>query len=416
MTQESQVPESMPEQFSSEGLSADQPLAEPASVDRQADMFTILRVAVDAGASDVHLAAARKPMMRVNGVIKEVDPDFSMLSAEDSKALVYSILYNEQRLVFEKKMELDCSYAIPGFARFRVNVHMQREGVGAVMRVIQSEIPSAEFLGLPDSIMRLTDLPRGLILVTGPTGCGKSTTLARMIDDINQKRKEHILTIEDPIEYVYEEKSCVITQRELNQTTLSFANALRAALRQDPDVILVGEMRDLETISLALTASETGHLVFATLHTTDASQTVDRIVDVFPHQQQQMVRTQLASVLKAVVSQTLMPRVDKPGRVSAREIMLVDAAIGTMIREGKTPQIYGAIDLGKEAGMVSLERDLERLVREGEITLDQAIAKSNRTDNLLIYLADQFEEEQTDGQQESAGKKKARFTIPGRRK
>jgi len=204
------------------------------------DIFTILRTAVEAGASDVHLAAARPPMMRVNGVIQEISPSFHMLSEEDSKALVYSILYNEQRLAFEEKLELDCSYAIPGFARFRVNVHMQREGVGAVLRVINTDIPSAKTLGLPESVMRLTDMPRGLVLVTGPTGCGKSTTLARMIDDINEKRHEHILTIEDPMEYVFLEKNCVVTQRELNQTTLSFSNALRAALRQDPDVILVG--------------------------------------------------------------------------------------------------------------------------------------------------------------------------------
>lgn len=355
------------------------------------DIFSLLRWAVNAGASDIHLAASRPPMMRVHGEVVVVDPDLPVLTKDTCKDLIYSILYDDQRVEFEERYELDCSFEIPKFSRFRVNVHLQNNGIGAVMRVIEDEIPSAEFLGIGPELLKLTDLPRGLILVTGPTGSGKTNTLACMLNHINVRRQEHILTIEDPIEFVHKEEQCVITQRELSKSTKSFSNALRAALRQDPDVILVGEMRDLETISLALTAAETGHLVFGTLHTTDAAQTVARIVDVFPSGQQQMVQSQLAGSLKAVVSQTLMPRC-AGGRVAAREVLMVDSGVAAMIRDGKTHQIYGMIDVGKDKGMISLERSLERLVRDGTVSFKDAVNKANRPDNLVTFLTDVLDE------------------------
>ena len=351
------------------------------------DIFSLLRTVVKAGASDAHLAAGRPPMMRVHGEVVPIDPEFPPLTKEGCRELIYSILYDDQRVKFEETYELDCSFEIPGFSRFRVNVHLQNNGIGAVMRVIENHIPTPEFLGIGPELLKLTNLPRGLILVTGPTGSGKTNTLACMLDYINQRRQEHILTIEDPIEFVYQEKKCVITQRELNKTTKSFSSALRAALRQDPDVILVGEMRDLETISLALTAAETGHLVFATLHTTDAAQTIDRVVDVFPAEQQQMVRSQLGGSLKAVISQALLPRTGG-GRVAAREVLIVDSGIGAMIRDGKTHQIYGTIDVGQDKGMISLERSLEKLVRSGTVSFKDAISKANHSDNLVMFLSD----------------------------
>lgn len=355
------------------------------------DIFTLLRTGVAAGASDIHLASLRPPMMRVHGEMVPIEPGSAPLSKDTCKELIYSILYDDQRVHFEETYELDCSFEIPGFSRFRVNVHLQNNGIGAVMRVIENKIPSAEFLGIGPELLKLTDLPRGLILVTGPTGSGKTNTLACLLNYINLRRPDHILTIEDPIEFVYKEEKCVITQRELSKTTKSFNAALRAALRQDPDVILVGEMRDLETISLALTAAETGHLVFATLHTTDAAQTISRVVDVFPADQQQMVQSQLAGGLKAVISQTLLPRTGG-GRVAAREVLIVDSGIGAMIRDGKTHQIYGTIDVGQDKGMISLERSLERLVRAGTISFKDAINKANRPDNLVTFLTDILDE------------------------
>lgn len=351
------------------------------------DIFSLLKTVVKAGASDAHLASGRPPMMRVHGEVVPIDPAFPPLTKEGCRELIYSILYDDQRVKFEETYELDCSFEIPGFSRFRVNVHLQNNGIGAVMRVIENNIPTPEFLGIGPELLKLTNLPRGLILVTGPTGSGKTNTLACMLDYINQRRQEHILTIEDPIEFVYQEKKCVITQRELNKTTKSFSSALRAALRQDPDVILVGEMRDLETISLALTAAETGHLVFATLHTTDAAQTINRVVDVFPAEQQQMVRSQLGGSLKAVISQALLPRIGG-GRVAAREVLIVDSGIGAMIRDGKTHQIYGTIDVGQDKGMISLERSLEKLVRSGAVSFKEAISKANHSDNLVTFLSD----------------------------
>ncbi|MBI1979569.1 MAG: PilT/PilU family type 4a pilus ATPase, partial [Elusimicrobia bacterium] len=291
------------------------------------EFIDILRSAVEKGASDIHILIGSPPMVRIHGDILPLK-EFSSLSAEESKRLIYSILYDDQKQKFEETFELDCSFEIKNLARFRVNVLKQKNGVESVLRIISSKIPPPEDLRLPPAITDLIHLPRGLILVTGPTGSGKSTTLACLIEQINQHYTHHILTIEDPIEFVYDSEMAVIRQREIGQSTHSFQAALRSALRQDPDVILVGEMRDLETISLAITAAETGHLCFGTLHTTDAAQTIDRVIDVFPTAQQQQVRVQLSTVLKAVVCQSLLPCAgDQGGRIAAREIMIVTPAI-----------------------------------------------------------------------------------------
>ena len=350
------------------------------------ELVEILKQAVGAGASDIHLVVGKPPMMRLNGEIQEV-PGFAILSAEDSKKLTYSVLYEEQRARFEDQWELDCSFAVRGFARFRVNVFLQKNGVEAVMRVISSQIPTPEQLRLAPSVMAFADLPRGLVLVTGPTGSGKSTTLASIMEIINQKEACNILTIEDPIEFVYEEKLAVIHQREVGQQTRSFAEALRRALRQDPDVLMVGEMRDLETIALAITAAETGHLCLATLHTQDAPTTVDRIIDVFPPHQQQQVRVQVSTVLRAVVSQTLLPRADGRGRVCAREVMTLTPAVASLIREGKTHMLYGAIEAGAKFGMLSMDQHLAFLVRQKVVSLEDAIVKAHDPQNLRQLLA-----------------------------
>jgi twitching motility protein PilT len=340
------------------------------------EFIDILRIAVKQGASDIHLFIGKAPMVRINGEVIELE-GFPALNAEESKRLVYSILYDEQKQRFEEHLELDCSFAVTNLARFRVNVLMQRSGVECVLRVISSKIPDPDSLKLPLSVLEFANLPRGLVLVTGPTGSGKSTTLACLIDIINSNRKEHILTIEDPIEFVYEPKKCIIRQREVGQSTRNFAAALKHALRQDPDVILIGEMRDLETISLAISAAETGHLCFGTLHTTDAAQTVDRMIDVFPPHQQQQVRVQLSTVLKGVVCQTLIPVRDGGGRVAAREVMVVTPAISNLIREGKTHMIYNAIETGTKFGMQPLDRSLSDLVNEGLVSFEDALAKSS---------------------------------------
>jgi twitching motility protein PilT len=350
-----------------------------------AEIFTILEKAVATGASDIHITVGRPPMVRIHGSLIPLE-GFPPLSADDTKELVYSILYDEQKQRFEANLELDCSYHVPRLSRFRVNVLMQKDGVGMVMRVISSHIPTVEELGLTQEVVDLAKLPRGLILVTGPTGSGKSTTLACIVNLINQYRNEHILTIEDPIEFVYEHKSCVVTQRELGNHTLSFTNALRAALREDPDVIMVGEMRDLDTISLALTAAETGHLVLATLHTTDAPKTVDRIIDVFPPYQQQQIRMQLSVSLKAVICQNLVPKVDGHGRVAAREIMFVTTAVANLIRENKTHMIYNAIDTGAKLGMISMDKSLANLVSSGVVSLEEALTKANDPEMVRKYL------------------------------
>lgn len=338
------------------------------------NLVEMLKTAVTAGASDIHLVIGKPPMMRLNGEITPI-PGFALINAEQSKALVYSTLYDEQRAKFEENWELDCSFAITGLARFRLNVFLQRNGVEAVMRVINSKIPAPEQLGLTPAMTGLAELPRGMVLVTGPTGSGKSTTLACILELINQKETGNVLTIEDPIEFTYESKKCIFRQREVGQQTKSFSNALRAALRQDPDVILVGEMRDLETIQLAITAAETGHLCFGTLHTQDCPSTVDRIIDVFPPHQQTQVRVQLASSLQAVVSQILLPRKDGKGRVAARELMVMTPAISNLIREGKTHMIYNAIDTGGKFGMIPMDKSLANLVKQGLVTYDEAVIK-----------------------------------------
>ncbi len=340
------------------------------------ELVEALKTAVQAGASDIHIVIGRTPLMRVSGEIVEI-PGFAPITADESKRLIYSILYEEQRAKFEEHWELDCSFSVAGLSRFRVNVLLQKNGVECVMRVISSKIPTAEQLRLPKSITDLADLPRGLVLVTGPTGSGKSTTLSAIMELVNLRYADHILTIEDPIEFVYESKKAIFRQREVGQNTKSFTAALRSALRQDPDVILIGEMRDLETIQLAITAAETGHLCFGTLHTQDSPSTIDRIIDVFPPHQQTQVRVQLAVVLQAVVCQQLIPRKDGEGRVAAREIMISTPAISNLIREGKTHMLYQAIDTGAKHGMISMDKALAESVRQGLVSPEEALTRAN---------------------------------------
>jgi twitching motility protein PilT len=344
----------------------------------------LMEEVVERGGSDLHLSAGLPPYMRVNG--KLIPAEYEPLTAEMCQRLIFSMLNNTQRKQLEQTWELDCSYGVRGLARFRVNVYKDRGTYAAALRALSSKIPTIETLGLPNIVREMSEKPRGLVLVTGPTGSGKSTTLASMINNINLTRAEHILTVEDPIEFVYEPTKSLIHQRQVGEDTKSFANALRAALREDPDVILVGEMRDLETIQLAISAAETGHLVFGTLHTSSAAQTVDRMVDVFPPEQQMQVRVQLSNSLVAVFSQTLVPRKNvKPGefgRVMAQEIMAVTPAISNLIREGKTSQIYSAIQTGGKLGMVTLEKVLADLYKAGTISFEAAMSKTSRADEL----------------------------------
>ncbi len=340
------------------------------------DLSTLLKTAVDKGASDIHITVGKPPMMRLSGELIPI-VETAPLNGDQTKTLIYALLYDEQKKRFEEDLELDCSFAIKGVSRFRLNVLNTKNGTEAVMRVIPSKIPSAQELDLSPSIVQLANLPRGLILVTGPTGSGKSTTLACLLNMINESKKAHILTIEDPIEFTYEAKASLIRQREVGQHTKSFGHALRSALREDPNVILVGEMRDLETIQLTITASETGHLTFATLHTQDAPSTVDRIIDVFPSHQQEQIRVQLSTSLQAIVSQILLPRKDGNGRVAAREIMVMTPAISNLIREGKTHMLYGAIETGAKFGMMSMDRALANLVIKGLVDKELAMSKAH---------------------------------------
>lgn len=352
------------------------------------DLLEIMALADERGASDIHIAPLRRPSFRLHGEIVRLD-EYEPITPEESESILYSILRDDQRLEIDKNWEIDFSYEMRLAThpiRFRVNMFRQNRGIAAVFRLIPYEILTPQQIGLEIQIQELTKLPRGLVLVTGPTGSGKTTTLATMLNMINERDSSHILTIEDPIEFVYQEKKCVISQRELSAHTKSFSNALRSALREDPDVILVGEMRDLETISLALTAAETGHLVFATLHTTDAPQTVDRVIDVFPPQQQAMVRTQLGGVLAAVVCQTLLPKIGGKGRVAAREIMITNPAIAHLIRDNQTHQLAGAIATGITKGMCPLELSLANKVLDGIIRPEDAIAAANRPNILEEYL------------------------------
>ncbi|MGH7960946.1 MAG: type IV pilus twitching motility protein PilT [Candidatus Binatia bacterium] len=336
------------------------------------DMTTLLTFAVQAGASDVHLSSGEPPMIRLHGDMKKLDQP--LLSREEVHAMVYGILNDNQRASFEEHLELDFSLALSEVGRFRVNVFMQQRGEGAVFRIIPTKIPSFEALGLPPILQKLCDREKGLVLVTGPTGSGKSTTLAAMIDHINNTSEGHIITIEDPIEFTHRPAKCLVNQRELGTHTYAFAHALRAALREDPDVILVGEMRDLDTIQLALTAAETGHLVFATLHSPSAPQTVDRVVDVFPAGQQAQVRTQFANSLEAVITQTLCKK-KGGGRVAALEILVGTPAVRNLIREGKTHQIPSAIQVGQKDGMQTMDMALTDLANRGVITREEAQKK-----------------------------------------
>jgi twitching motility protein PilT len=341
----------------------------------------LLEQMVSLGASDLHVTVGSPPAFRVRGHISRAE-GFEPFTADDTRALLYRILSSEQQKNFELKRQLDFAYAMPGVARFRVNVYYQRESVGAAFRLIPQEIKSLEELNLPHIMHSLSEYPRGLVLVTGPTGSGKSTTLAAVIDEINRTRSDHILTIEDPIEFVHRHKRCIVNQREIGPDAASFSEALKAALRQDPDVILVGEMRDLETISTALTAAETGHLVFGTLHTQSAPSTIDRIVDVFPPEGQEQIRIMIANSLQAVVTQALLPTADGAGRVAALEILLPDDAVRNLIRQAKVEQVYSVMQTNTARGMQTMEQALADLALRRVVSFDEALARSSRPDQL----------------------------------
>jgi twitching motility protein PilT len=335
----------------------------------------LLRMLVEREASDLHIRAGEPPMMRIHGELTRTD--LPRLTGEDIENLLFAILNEERKRRFLEFKELDLSYAIHGLARFRVNMFRQRGYIGSVMRLIPIRVKTIDELFLPPVTKELALRPRGLILVTGPTGSGKSTSLAAMIHHINLNERSHVITIEDPIEFMHSDIKSAINQRELGMDTHSFADALKHVMRQNPDVILVGEMRDLETISLAITAAETGHLVFATLHTTDAPQTVDRVIDVFPPEQQQQIRMQLSVTLQAVISQTLLPRADIGGRIAAFEVMVATPAIRALIREGKTHQLYTDIQTGGQFGMQSLDQHLLNLLSERKISYEDALSKTS---------------------------------------
>ena len=340
-----------------------------------ADLDTILADLVKRGGSDVHLTAGLPPMLRQHGELVPLD-EYPVNTPDELQKMLYGILTQRQREEFENELELDLSYSVPGLSRFRVNVFQQRGSIGAVMRVIPYEVVEFERLGIPEKVADFAHVPRGFVLVTGPTGSGKSTTLASLIDMINRARPVHIVTIEDPIEFLHTHKRSIVNQREVRSDTHGFAPALRHVLRQDPDVILVGELRDLETIQVALTAAETGHLVFGTLHTQDAPQTIDRIIDVFPPHQQEQIRVQLAGALQGVVCQQLLRTPDGDGRVAACEVMVATNAISALIREGKTHQMYSSLQSGKQHGMTTMDQSLSRLVLQGRTSYDQALERA----------------------------------------
>jgi twitching motility protein PilT len=341
---------------------------------------------IEMGGSDMHIQAGAPVYFRVSGKLAPSPDTPEPLTAEECQRLIFSMLNNTQRKELEQNWELDCAYGVKGLARFRVNVYRERGAWAACLRALASKIPNFDQLGLPDVVREMSERPRGMVLVTGQTGSGKTTTMAAMIDLINRTRAEHILTVEDPIEYVFPNVKSLIHQRQKGEDTKSFANALRAALREDPDVILVGEMRDLETIALAISAAETGHLVFGTLHTNSAAQTIDRMLDVFPPIQQPQIRAMLSNSLLAVFSQNLVPKKSpKPGeygRIMAQEIMIVTPAISNLIREGKTPQIYSAIQTGANLGMQTMESSLAKLYKSGTISYEAAMSKSSKPDEL----------------------------------
>ena len=335
---------------------------------------------LDTGASDLHLTSGARPSIRLNGELKQLD-DEPILTPPVIQRVMYAALTQKQREKFEENLELDFAYSVPGRARFRVNLYRQRDALGAAFRIIPFEIRKLEDLGVPPAVANFATLPRGFVLVTGPTGSGKSTTLAALIDLANRTRREHIMTVEDPIEFLHRHQSCIVNQREVGEDTWSFQNALKHVLRQDPDIILVGEMRDLETISVALTAAETGHLVFATLHTQDAAQTIDRIIDVFPTNQQQQVRVQLAGSLQGVVCQTLARTRDGNGRAVATEVLVATPAVRNLIREGKTHQIYSAMQAGAKHGMHTMDQHLADLVMKGRITYEMGLEKCHHIED-----------------------------------
>jgi twitching motility protein PilT len=345
------------------------------------DFAEVLKQTVELNASDLHLTVGAPPMIRVRGELRGL-ADYPPLTSKDTRDMMYGILSNDQRKRLEEDWQVDFSYSVPRYGRFRVNAYMQRASVGAAFRLIPSEIKSIDQLGLPAVIHEMVKKPRGFVLVTGPTGSGKSTSLAAMIDEINKSRKDHILTIEDPIEFLHRHQKCVVNQREIGNDAQSFSLGLKAALRQDPDVILVGEMRDLETISTALTAAETGHLVFATLHTQDTAQTIDRIIDVFPPHQQQQVRVQLSVALQGIITQQLLPTADGSGRVAATEVLVLNPAVRNLIREGKTHQIHSVLQTGGSLGMQAMDASLAQLVRAGKITRELAESRSSTPEEL----------------------------------
>jgi len=349
--------------------------------------FTIQDVLINAkkqGASDVHLNIGIPPVFRLNG--KLVKSQFPVLEKEDVQEIIYSILTESQKAIFEKEKQFDFAYEIPDVSRFRINVFYHRLGKAAAIRLIPTNIMSIEQLGLPEIISSFAQHNRGIVLVTGPTGSGKSTTLAALIDIINTDRYEHIISIEDPIEYIHKHKNCVISQREIGDHADSFASALRVALREDPDVILVGEMRDLETISMALRAAETGHLVFSTLHTNSAAETIERIINAFPAHQQAQARLQVAGTIEAVIAQTLIPTVDGMGRVAAAELMLATPAIRNLIRDEKIYQIPSTIQISRKMGMQSLDQSLKDLLMEGKISREEALKRAINKKAFLDYL------------------------------
>jgi twitching motility protein PilT len=365
-------------------------LAVPAAIGEALDVLyppratssldTLLGQVVAKGASDLHLSVGRPPGVRIDGRIWPIDGE-PALTADRARALIEGALTESQRAQFAEELDLDASYTATGVGRFRLNVFVQKGNAGAVLRAIPFTVPEFHTLGLPPCVASFADAPRGLVLVTGPTGSGKSTTLASLVDIVNRSRRAHIMTVEDPIEFIHHHKQSTVNQREVGQDTRSFANALRHVLRQDPDVILVGEMRDLETIATALTAAETGHLVFGTLHTQSAGQSVDRIVDVFPAHQQQQIRTQLAATLRGVVTQQLVPRVNG-GRVVAAEVLVATNAVRTLIRDGKTHQIASTMQSGGKQGMQTMDAGLAQLARDGHVTLEDALACAHDEDEV----------------------------------
>jgi twitching motility protein PilT len=341
----------------------------------------LLEIVLSRGASDLHLTAGSPPLIRLHGQLIRLE-DYPKLEPQALRGMVYAILPQRQRERLEQELELDMSYSLPGAARFRVNVYFQRDSIGAAFRLIPFEIKPIADLGLPPQVAELARYPRGFVVVTGPTGSGKSTTLASMVDVVNTERACHIMTVEDPIEFLHKHKMAMVNQREVGSDTKGFAPALKHVLRQDPDVILVGEMRDLETIQTAITAAETGHLVFATLHTQDAPQTIDRIIDVFPPHQQQQVRVQLSTTLQGIVTQQLLPTVDGRGRVVATEILVATAAVRNLIREAKIHQVYSVMQAGARYGMQTMDMSLSNLTRQGKVSLQTAMDAAHDPEEL----------------------------------